>query len=127
MKVYWEGQRFRLCNEANQNIGILLREDKKFKCVLRVDVLEQKVDYEREVDGYVRDYTREYLTLDCGSNQGSFFLSYLTCPFPYTIYFVDVSCFSPIGPLACSFCVLIPISAPKPNSKPSVKRVEAFT
>ena len=25
------------------------------------------------------------------------------------------------------FCVLIPISAPKPNSKPSVKRVEALT
>lgn len=34
---------------------------------------------------------------------------------------------SPIGPRAWSFCVLMPISAPKPNSFPSVKRVEAFT
>jgi UDP-glucuronate decarboxylase len=34
---------------------------------------------------------------------------------------------NPIGPRACSFCVLMPISAPKPNSLPSVKRVDAFT
>ncbi len=52
---------------------------------------------------------------------------HLTCPLPYTIYFKEVSSFNPIGPLACNFCVLIPISAPKPNSNPSVKRVEAFT
>ena len=34
---------------------------------------------------------------------------------------------SAIGPLACSFCVEMPISAPKPNSPPSVNLVEAFT
>ena len=34
---------------------------------------------------------------------------------------------SPIGPRACSFCVEFPISAPMPNTAPSVKRVEAFT
>ena len=33
----------------------------------------------------------------------------------------------PIGPRACVFWVEIPISAPKPNSPPSVKRVEALT
>ena len=32
-----------------------------------------------------------------------------------------------MGPRACSFWVEIPISAPKPNSKPSVNRVEAFS
>lgn len=31
---------------------------------------------------------------------------------------------SPIGPRACSFCVLIPISAPNPNCAPSVKAFE---
>ena len=34
---------------------------------------------------------------------------------------------SPIGPRACSFCVELPISAPIPNSPPSVKRVDALT
>ena len=34
---------------------------------------------------------------------------------------------SPIGPRACSFWVEMPISAPKPNSPPSVKRVLALT
>jgi hypothetical protein len=33
---------------------------------------------------------------------------------------------SPIGPRAWSLSVLIPISAPKPNSPPSLKRVETF-
>ena len=33
----------------------------------------------------------------------------------------------PIGPRACSFWVELPISAPMPNSPPSVKRVEALT
>ena len=51
----------------------------------------------------------------------------LTCPFPYIINFVVVKASKPIGPLACSFCVLIPISAPNPNSKPSVNLVEALT
>jgi hypothetical protein len=44
-----------------------------------------------------------------------------------TTYFVEVISVRPIGPRACSFCVEIPISAPKPNSPPSVKRVLAFT
>ena len=51
----------------------------------------------------------------------------LICPSPYIMYFVVVSSFIPIGPLAWSFCVLIPISAPKPNSFPSVNLVDAFT
>ena len=48
-------------------------------------------------------------------------------PSPVTMYFVDLSSGSPIGPRACSFCVEIPISAPNPNWPPSVKRVDAFT
>ena len=43
------------------------------------------------------------------------------------IYFDVVSAVRPIGPRTCSFCVLMPISAPKPNSKPSVNLVEALT
>src|SRR5207237_3836386 len=50
-----------------------------------------------------------------------------TWPSPWTTYFAVVSSRSPMGPRACSFCVLMPISAPKPNSSPSVKRVEALT
>ena len=42
------------------------------------------------------------------------------------MYFVLVSSGRPIGPRACSFWVLMPISAPNPNSAPSVKRVEAL-
>ena len=38
-----------------------------------------------------------------------------------------VSSRSPIGPRACSFWVLMPISAPNPNSSPSVNRVDALT
>ena len=37
-----------------------------------------------------------------------------------------VSSSSPIGPLAWSLSVEIPISAPMPNSPPSVKRVETL-
>ncbi len=48
-------------------------------------------------------------------------------PSPVTMYLVLVSSGRPIGPRACSFWVEIPISAPKPNWLPSVKRVEAFT
>ncbi len=44
-----------------------------------------------------------------------------------TTYLLEVISGSPSGPRACSFWVEIPISAPKPNSPPSVKRVEAFT
>ena len=43
------------------------------------------------------------------------------------MYFTEVSSFSPIGPRAWSFCVDMPISAPNPNSLPSVNLVEAFT
>ena len=39
---------------------------------------------------------------------------------------MDVSSLSPSGPRACSFCVEMPISAPRPNSPPSVNRVEAL-
>ena len=48
------------------------------------------------------------------------------CPLPKIKYFVEVKAGKPIGPRACNFCVLIPISAPYPNSKPSVKRVDAL-
>src|SRR6478609_2126402 len=50
-----------------------------------------------------------------------------TCPSPVTTYLVDVISGRPIGPRACSFWVLMPISAPNPNSPPSVNRVEALT
>src|SRR3954464_9241348 len=50
-----------------------------------------------------------------------------TRPAAVTTYFVDVSSGRPIGPRACSFWVEMPISAPKPNSPPSVNRVDAFT
>jgi hypothetical protein len=53
-------------------------------------------------------------------------LQLLTCPFPITSYLVEVSSASANGPRQCSFWVLMPISAPKPNSPPSEKRVEAF-
>ena len=46
---------------------------------------------------------------------------------PVTTYLVEVISGRPIGPRACSFWVEMPISAPKPNSPPSVKRVEALT
>ncbi len=49
------------------------------------------------------------------------------CPSPVTTYFVEVISGSPIGPRACSFWVEMPISAPNPNSPPSVNRVEALT
>src|SRR5580704_4551058 len=51
---------------------------------------------------------------------------FLTWPFPITSYFVEVSSARAKGPRQCNFCVLTPISAPKPNSPPSEKRVEAF-
>src|SRR5204863_3999394 len=49
------------------------------------------------------------------------------CPEPSTTYLYVQSSRSPIGPRACSFCVEFPISAPIPNSPPSVNRVEALT
>ena len=50
-----------------------------------------------------------------------------TCPSPSTRYLNVHSSRSPIGPRAWSFCVELPISAPMPNSPPSVKRVDALT
>src|ERR1022692_651729 len=49
-----------------------------------------------------------------------------TCPVPTISYFEEVSSANANGPQQCSFWVLMPISAPMPNSPPSVKRVEAF-
>jgi len=49
------------------------------------------------------------------------------CPSPCTTNLVVVSSSSPMGPKACSFEVLMPISAPNPSCPPSLKRVEAFT
>ena len=48
-------------------------------------------------------------------------------PSPCTTYFVVVMSARPTGPRACRRAVELPISAPKPNSPPSVKRVEALT
>ena len=48
------------------------------------------------------------------------------CPDPTIWYFTEVSSDKAKGPRQWSFWVLMPISAPKPNSPPSVKRVEAF-
>jgi hypothetical protein len=42
-------------------------------------------------------------------------------------HFCDVRPSSPTGPRAWNLSVLMPISAPRPYSKPSAKRVEAFT
>src|SRR5579862_5340625 len=50
-----------------------------------------------------------------------------TCPVPRSTYLYVVNSLSPIGPRACSRLVEIPVSAPNPNSKPSVKRVDALT
>ena len=49
------------------------------------------------------------------------------CPSPSTTYLSEQSSRRPIGPRAWSFCVEFPISAPMPNSPPSVNRVEALT
>ena len=48
-------------------------------------------------------------------------------PAPSTTYLNVQSSRKPIGPRAWSFWVELPISAPRPNSPPSVKRVEALT
>src|SRR5690606_5157445 len=47
-------------------------------------------------------------------------------PSPSTTYFCDVSPSRPTGPRAWILSVEIPISAPRPYSKPSAKRVEAL-
>ena len=44
-------------------------------------------------------------------------------PWPSTTHFSDVSPSSPTGPRAWNLSVLMPISAPRPYSKPSAKRV----
>lgn len=49
------------------------------------------------------------------------------CPLPRMTYLYVVSSRRPIGPRACKRLVEMPTSAPKPNSYPSVKRVEALT
>ena len=49
------------------------------------------------------------------------------CPFPKITYFFVVRASCLIGPRAWSFWVLIPISAPNPNSLPSVNLVDALT
>src|SRR2546429_439924 len=50
-----------------------------------------------------------------------------TWPEPYTTNLYVVSSGRAMGPRACSFWVEMPISAPMPNSPPSVNRVDAFT
>ena len=48
-------------------------------------------------------------------------------PWPSTTHFSEVRPSRPTGPRACSLSVEMPISAPRPYSKPSAKRVEALT
>src|SRR6267142_3168543 len=50
-----------------------------------------------------------------------------TSPWPSTTYFCVVRPSRPTGPRACSLSVEMPTSAPRPYSKPSAKRVDAFT
>src|SRR5690606_13764413 len=49
-----------------------------------------------------------------------------TWPSPNTTYFSEVRPSRPTGPRACSLSVEMPISAPRPNSKPSANRVDAL-
>ena len=51
---------------------------------------------------------------------------HLVCPFPSMTHLYEVISSNPMGPRACNFWVLIPISAPKPNWAPSVKAVETL-
>lgn len=48
-------------------------------------------------------------------------------PSPMAINLVVVNSSTPMGPKACNREVEMPISAPSPNWKPSLKRVEALT
>ncbi len=48
-------------------------------------------------------------------------------PIPSTTHFWLVRPSRPTGPRACSLLVEMPISAPRPNSNPSAKRVDALT
>src|SRR5450830_291024 len=50
-----------------------------------------------------------------------------TSPWPNTTYFKEVKPSRPTGTRACSLSLEMPISAPRPYSKPSAKRVEALT
>lgn len=50
----------------------------------------------------------------------------LVWPAPVMRYLYVTISISPIGPRAWSFCVEMPISAPKPNCAPSVKAVDTF-
>src|SRR5207237_6216829 len=50
-----------------------------------------------------------------------------TSPWPSTTNFCVVRPSSPTGPRACSLSVEMPISAPRPYSKPSAKRVDTLT
>jgi hypothetical protein len=49
------------------------------------------------------------------------------CPSPNTMYFTEVSPSRPTGPRAWNLSVEMPISAPRPYSKPAAKRVDALT
>eukprot|EP00042_Codosiga_hollandica_P008048 m.947752 g.947752 ORF g.947752 m.947752 type:complete len:89 (-) comp302262_c0_seq1:322-588(-) len=51
----------------------------------------------------------------------------LTSPCPNTTHFIDVSPSRPTGPRAWNLSVEMPISAPRPYSKPSANRVLALT
>src|SRR3978361_1264315 len=63
---------------------------------------------------------------DGGSGLPAVFYS-RSSPCPNTTYFSEVRPSRPTGPRACSLSLEMPISAPRPNSKPSAKRVDAFT
>ncbi len=77
----------------------------------------------RRVEGAAEDPdpTHSAGSSPTGTGQGR------TWPSPSMRYLEVHSSRIPIGPRACSFWVELPISAPIPNSPPSVNRVEALT
>jgi hypothetical protein len=57
----------------------------------------------------------------CAAEDQSNSVHFRNCPSPRTTYLVVVSDSRPIGPRECSFCVEMPTSAPRPNSKTVAK------
>ena len=80
-----------------------------------------------EVDGIEAAAEESYTQLMLRQNRGNAAAQLRIWPSPRTRYLYVVSSRKPIGPRAWRRLVEIPVSAPKPNSKPSVKRVDALT
>ena len=97
-----------------------------------------KMWIEPEVREEILIWWRDYARLKSIPQNALFFVSDYQRSYPFgkmlgqvlhtvqTHLYVVIS-FSPIGPRACNFCVLIATSAPSPIWLPSVNRVEALT